>query len=288
MRSSARTRSRCISPGCARSSSGPGSKSERYEALAIDSTSKLVDAARGSIRRRLLRLLLLPLISLLAISVWTDYYTAIEPALSAYDQSLADTAIAVAAHLRSRDGRVALDLPPQAESVMRTDSYDAIYYRVNEIDGSFAAGDRGLPPAPPPQGLNPQFIDSHYDGERVRMAVYRAATAGGPITVQVAETMHKRERLAKRLILAVTLPNVTLIFATLGLVYFGVRFGLSPLARLSREIEARSVQDLNPLPEAGVPAEVRALVQSLNRLLHLVRDSSEAQKRFLADAAHQL
>ena len=260
----------------------------RCEGLATASISKPADAALGSVRRRLLRLLLLPLITLLAISVYTDYHTAIQPALTAYDQALADAAIAVAGHVRSRDGHVVVDLPPQAVAVLRTDRYDAIYYRVSNVDGSFAAGDADLPGMGSMVDQNPHYVDVDYKGQPVRMVVYRTATDSGEVTVQVAETTRKREQLAKGLILAVTVPNVTLILATLVLVYFGVRLGLSPLARLRREIETRSATDLSPLPQSEVPEEVRPLVGSLNRLLRMVRDAAEAQKRFLADAAHQL
>ena len=68
--------------------------------MGTGSINRRADLASGSVRRRLLSLLLLPLLTLLAISVWTDYRTAIEPALTAYDQALADAALAVAAHVR--------------------------------------------------------------------------------------------------------------------------------------------------------------------------------------------
>jgi two-component system sensor histidine kinase TctE len=256
--------------------------------LGIGSINRRAEAAQASVRTRLLRLLLMPLLTLLALSVWTDYHTAIEPALTAYDQALADAAIAVGAHVRSADHRVSLDLPPQAVAVLRTDRYDKIYYRLSNVDGSFAAGDSELPAVRASVGQNPQFVDAQYRGEPVRMVIYRMTTPDGEATVEVAETMRKREQLAHNIMLAVWLPNATLIIATLILVYFGVRVGLSPLGRLRKEIETRSPTDLSPLPQTGVPEEVRALVGSLNRLLRMLRESTEAQKRFLADAAHQM
>jgi two-component system sensor histidine kinase TctE len=187
-----------------------------------------------------------------------------------------------------RNGHIELDLPPQAVAVLRTDRYDQIYYRVADPSGAFLAGDVELPSMPSAPDQSPYFLDAHYLDHPVRMVVYRAPTALGEVTIQVAETTTKREQLTKRIVAALLMPNVVLISATLLLVYFGVRFGLAPLARVRAEIEARSPRDLSPLQYAAVPAEVQPLVRSLNRLLSLVRESSEAQQRFLADAAHQL
>ena len=251
-------------------------------------TSPATERAPRSVRERLLRLLLVPLVALLVVSIWSDYHTAIEPARTAYDQALADAAVAVAAHVRVQSGRIELDLPPQAIAVLRTDRYDQIYYRVADPSGTFLAGDIDLPSVPVAPDQSPYFLDAQYQDHPVRMVVYRAPTAVGEVTIEVAETTVKRERLTKRIAAALIMPNVVLISATLLLVYFGVRFGLAPLARLRAEIESRSPKDLSPLQHAAVPEEVQPLVRSLNRLLGLVRESSESQHRFLADAAHQL
>lgn len=239
-------------------------------------------------RNRLLRLLLVPLTALLVVSVWSDYHTAIEPARTAYDQALADAALAVAAHVRSRDGRVELDFPPQAVAVLRTDRYDQIYFRLTDPAGGFVAGDQDLPAVTGAVEQNPYFVDAVYHEQPLRMVIYRAPTPQGQVTIQVAETTLKRKQLANRIVMALVMPNVVLIVATLVLVYFGVRVGLAPLARLRREIETRSSKDLTALHQTAVPDEVQPLVRSLNRLLQMVRESSEAQTRFLADAAHQL
>jgi two-component system sensor histidine kinase TctE len=60
------------------------------------------------------------------------------------------------------------------------------------------------------------------------------------------------------------------------------------LLRLRRQVEGRSPTDLAPLRVDSAPKEVRALVSALNALLASVRHSVDAQKRFIAYAAHQL
>jgi two-component system sensor histidine kinase TctE len=76
--------------------------------------------------------------------------------------------------------------------------------------------------------------------------------------------------------------------ATVLIVWFGVKRGLGPLAKLSDEIKARSPGDLRPIPAEGTPEETRPLVSALNGLLDEVSQASRNQQRFLANAAHQL
>ena len=61
-----------------------------------------------------------------------------------------------------------------------------------------------------------------------------------------------------------------------------------PLHRLEERIRARKPEDLSPINHKDVPLEVVPLVDSVNDLLERLDDSIVTQKRFLADAAHQL
>jgi two-component system sensor histidine kinase TctE len=75
---------------------------------------------------------------------------------------------------------------------------------------------------------------------------------------------------------------------TVALVWFGLKRGLRPLERLRERVERRGPEDLSPIPPDEVPAEVSPLVKTLNRQLERVRRNLDAQRHFVADAAHQL
>src|SRR6202022_401694 len=64
--------------------------------------------------------------------------------------------------------------------------------------------------------------------------------------------------------------------------------GLGPLQRVRSQLLQRSPQDLRPLDDRAVPEELTPLAPAFTRLLHRLRDASDMQRRFLADAAHQL
>src|SRR6266850_4243735 len=93
---------------------------------------------------------------------------------------------------------------------------------------------------------------------------------------------------ASRCVRCRLLPEMLIAFATILIVWFGVKRGLGPLARLSHEIKARSPGDLRPIPAEGTPEETQPLVSALNGLLDEVAQASRNQQRFLANAAHQL
>jgi signal transduction histidine kinase len=71
-------------------------------------------------------------------------------------------------------------------------------------------------------------------------------------------------------------------------VVHGVRSGLRSVNLLSEEIRQRSIDDMQPLEVAGVPAEMEPLVLHTNDLLSRLDSSLAAQRRFIGHAAHQL
>ena len=243
-----------------------------------------------SLRGHLLRLLLLPVAGILAVSSVAAYYLALDPATEAHDASLIDAGLALGERIRTSGGITTLDLPSAAEQVLRTDKYDTIYYVVRDPAGKAIAGDAGIPL--PPAGQRPQdssmFYDAVYRGAKVRAATLLAPCAGQVCTIVVAETMRKRDRLVREILLGSVLPQALLAVLTLVIVWFGVARGLAPLQRLSDEIRKRTARDLSPIGTQEVPEETRPLVGALNQLLVQVEESHRNQQRFLANAAHQL
>jgi two-component system sensor histidine kinase TctE len=81
---------------------------------------------------------------------------------------------------------------------------------------------------------------------------------------------------------------VVLLVILVMLVLYGLKRGLEPLERLREAVLARSPANLAPLPLGEAPDEVVPLVATVNRQLARVAASVESQRRFVADAAHQM
>ena len=230
-------------------------------------------------------MLLPPIAVLLALGAVVAYYPSIEPATEAYDQALVDIGIALGAHIRAAPNAYSFELPAGVEKVLRTDRYDSIYYRVLGPGGIQIAGDPLLPA--PRDGHGPAY-DARLNGQKVRVVSVDSACGNATCTVLVAETTVKRARALRDFVLTSMLPGILIALATLVLVWFGVKRGLWPLARLSDELKARSPRDLRPIDATAAPEETRPLVSALNGLLEEVAHAAQNQQRFLANAAHQL
>ena len=106
--------------------------------------------------------------------------------------------------------------------------------------------------------------------------------------IQVAQPYAVRNRIAATVALRTAWP-LAAVLPVLGLlIWFTVGRGLSPLERLARDVGRRSPDALDPLPQRGLPIEVRPLVQSLNDLLQRLERALHTQRAFVADAAHEL
>ena len=247
-------------------------------------------SAGRSLRVQLLRRLLPPISALLAVGAVIAYYPVIGPARAAYDQALIDIGLALGERIRLENGVYALDLPVAAERVLRTDRHDQIYFRVLAPDGTPVGGDPGLAP-PPPKAVPKEGViayDDRYADQPVRVVGVLVPCEGKVCTVQVAETTVKRRHLVRDIVLSSLVPTLLIAIATLVIVWFGVKRGLTPLARLSEEIKERSPRDLRPIEVEHAPEEAKPLVGALNDLFGRVAEANNNQQRFLANAAHQL
>ncbi|RZI42363.1 sensor histidine kinase [Herbaspirillum sp. HC18] len=246
------------------------------------------EQARPTLRRRLLTFLLLPLGALLVLSIPFDYLLAVGPAKDAFDYALTDSANDLATRVYVRDGKLIVDLPPAVEAVILSDMADLEFLAIYGPDGRLLAGDGDLKADMRCQEGNSCVTDGTLRGYGIRKASYKKITELGEVTVVFAETTRKRERATSRILTAMILPNVLLVAATLGLVYFGVGRGLAPLNELGEEIAGRTAGNPDPLPTGSVPGEAEPLIRAMNGLIKDLHAAASAQQVFLANAAHQL
>ncbi len=243
-----------------------------------------------SIRLSLLKLLLLPILAINLVGAASTYWLAWRPTQLAFDQNLADAAWALLPHLRQKDGRVEVDLSGQAEQVLRVDHFDAIYFVVRDNQGATLAGDADFPLQKASEVIDdPQAYDSRMRGEAIRVIALTTLVGSETVTVAVAETLWKRISVRSGSSFAgLLLLDLLLTFVSIAIVWFGVTRGLKPLQAIQSALNARSHDDLDPLPAGPVPVELAPVTAALNGLLDKVRQVSRSQQDFLADAAHQL
>ena len=263
----------------------------RLAAMAASlAASRLVPAAmKSGLQRRLLLLLLLPLGIFALISVYFDYRTASNVALQKDERLLrlipllADSVIAPP--IFAGEPPILL-MAPEVDSFLK-DRNGSAGFRVSNPSGEFAAGDGWLA-AVVPGSLEPEFHSVAHEGITYRVAAQRVKTVAGELIVQLADGSDVRQQWVRSILLKVVLPNLFLVIAAGFAVNWAVTRALKPLLDLKDAVERRSPRDLSAIDLQAIPAEVQPLVAALNRLFGLVNDQAEGQRRFVADAAHQL
>lgn len=225
-----------------------------------------------SLRRRLLGFVLASiLLAATALGV-TAYRSALRDADAMFDLHLQQMA-------HSLRGGVPLGLGFDGDDGGR-EGYD-LFVQIWAPDGTPMF--RSARSALPPQAVL-GFSDAAVGGRRFR--VYSLQT---PLqTVQIAQDMDAREARARAIALRATLPMALMAPLLMLVVGWIITRSLAPVERMRRNVAQRADDDLSPLPEQGLPAEVRPLVQELNLLFSRVGAAFEAQKNFVADAAHEL
>ena len=110
----------------------------------------------------------------------------------------------------------------------------------------------------------------------------------GSHALQIAQPQDERDALATQTALRTLIPFAALMPIFGVLIWLGVGTGLRPLESLSRAVGKRRPAAMAPIDETGLPGELRPLGASLNGLLARLSDALSAQRRFTADAAHEL
>ncbi|MEK9952173.1 MAG: sensor histidine kinase N-terminal domain-containing protein [Curvibacter sp.] len=255
---------------------------------------KLFQREQRSLFGEILDWMLTPLLLLWPISLVLTWLVAQSIAGKPFDRTLEYNVNALAQLVTVEQQQVRFSLPLPARQLLRSDDTDTVYYQVLGARGEYLSGEREFPPPSEEEVVMPGAVrlrDDKYQGMELRVAymwVPLEPLGSRLALVQVAETLDKRSILAAEIIKGVMLPQfVTLPLAVL-LVWLALIQALKPLNRLEERIRARRPDDLSPLDTLAVPLEVAPLVSSVNDLLLRLKDSINTQKRFLADAAHQL
>lgn len=159
-----------------------------------------------------------------------------------------------------------------------------IVQHLGERNPSPAGSDAGGP-LPLPPTLTDGLHTLEAGGETFRVMI--KTTAAGE-RIAVAQASGLRIEIVRDGALRTVMPFLILVPVLLLVVAGMVRKMLRPMATLSREIDKRAEQELQPIEDSHLPTEVLPFVAAINRLLARVAQSMDSQRRFVADAAHEL
>jgi len=206
--------------------------------------------------------------------------------LSAFDEAheLQDDVLRQVAQLMDRQ-HLSPDAPTTDTRLKDPDEESrVIVQRLGEISNSAAGVDAGVA-LPLPSTLSDGLHTLELGSETFRVLV-KTTTVGERIAV--AQESGFRNEIARDGALRTVMPFLILVPVLLLIVADLVRKMFRPIAALSKEIDQRAEQELHPIDDHHLPVEIRPFAVAINRLLTRVSQSMESQRRFVADAAHEL
>ena len=130
------------------------------------------------------------------------------------------------------------------------------------------------------------YRDENFEGFRWRVLAHLDQAESRWIFV--AERIDIRNQLADNITLSAILPIVVSLFLIAAIVWLVVGNGLSLIKQLAKELRDKRADDLSRLNTTNPPVELAPVVDAINDLLRRLNDSVLRERRFSADAAHEL
>jgi two-component system, OmpR family, sensor kinase len=230
-----------------------------------------------SLRARLLGFLLMAVIGTVALQATIAYRTALAEADAIFDYQMQQTALS----LRAAMPLALLQLQSPGAEAPDDENFNFIV-QVWSANGLalFRAGSRTVLPRPVELGFSSGLAKG------VRYRIYALQTRDS--VIQVAQDMATRRDMASALALRTVWPVALMAPLLMLLVGWVVTASLAPVARVRSQVAQRQADDLEPVSQDGLPHEIVPLVDELNLLFDRLRAAFDAQKNFVADAAHEL
>ena len=239
-----------------------------------------------SLRWRLLTLVSIAAVVILGLSASLSYRRAKHEVQELMDGQMSRAAALVLVQAQQGHEHLA-ELPANLARVRGLDNDDSdltFEFQIGRPDGGVLVRSSGAPAVAINGALG--FATIEYQGQPWRSLILE--TDDRTIRIQVSQSITKRNKEALE-IATKTVQPLGVIFPLLLLaIYFSVRRGLKPLDDLTAEVLSRSPENLSPLAGRTAPREAQPLVAAINRLLYRLNGSLENERRFTADAAHEL
>lgn len=227
-----------------------------------------------SIRRHLLTWLLSALFVVTAATGGATYFKVREEVNELLDYQMRQIALSLSRQVRPSP---VLPILPPAEREEEND------FRIQLRTRSGALLYSSLPATVAPAPARPGFTTLPGPS-----GPWRVFTLRDRQIIQVYQSLAARREMAADIALRALLPQLWLMPLLALLMGVAVGRSLRPLASLTAHLQARRPLELDPLPAAGMPAEIRPVIRAMNHLLARLENAFSLQRRFVADAAHEL
>ncbi len=246
----------------------------------------------ASLRGLLLRRLWLPLLVLLLCSAVGSFTLARYFAGQVYDRWLLDSAMSLSELVKVQNGRAVMEVTPAMSRMFTWDTVDEVHGEVVDAAGTRLYGDlaEALPRPAQTADEDAVYYDARLRGQAVRMVEVLVPTTGGhQVRLRVAETLRKRHRLERKLLMTSVPFQAAILALAAWLAWSGTGAAARHANQVARRLASPRPDPLAPLdPQQEAPRELWPAVEAYNALLQRLDAMQAAQRRFVSNAAHQL
>jgi two-component system sensor histidine kinase TctE len=246
----------------------------------------------NSLRMRLLWWLLVPLALYVFVTGKAEFDNARHTADLVQDNKLVSSARMIAGEVEWVDGSLAVDVPPAALEVFVSPYRDQVFYSVTVDDGRLLAGSPDFPRSASQPSDAPGYYDASLHGQPVRaVGLVRQMYDNGAtrrVLVSVGTTVRSRDAMAQQIWRPQLVRQIEMIVLAVALVCIGLTFELRPLMKVKDDVADRDPMQLEPIRVERLHTELRPIVDAINQCIARLGVQVAAQRRFIADAAHQL
>jgi two-component system, OmpR family, sensor histidine kinase TctE len=247
----------------------------------------------GSLRIRLLWWMLVPLALYVIFTTTSEYRAARHTADLVQDGRLLSSARMLAGEVEWSYGALRADVPPAALELFASPQRDQVFYNVNVEGGPLLAGLPDFPRAASAPAVDaPVWYDAVLHGRAVRaVSIVRPMYDNGRVwrvRVSVGKTVQSRDAMTAALWRPQFVRQIGMVLLAVALACIGLTFELRPLMKLKNDVSDRDPMHLVPIRAEGLHTELRPVVDAINQCIARLSAQTAAQRRFIADAAHQL
>lgn len=244
------------------------------------------DPASWSLRNRLIVLLLLATASLWGLASWSVYQEAELESRQLFDDSLKETAYLLLTVVRHEMAEHGPDYAAQMISETEMPESHYLRFQVWDRQGRLIYHSADAPTLPMVETDAIGYTWSVAGDESLRTFVAWDATR--QLQIQIAEPLSHRREITQKTLWRLLWFAVLFLPITTLLIWWIVTRSFAPLRWTSESVAERTGSNLSNVQLGNVPREISPLIVAVNRLLTRIRETLEHERRFTADAAHEL
>ncbi|SHG76523.1 sensor histidine kinase [Pollutimonas bauzanensis] len=233
-----------------------------------------------------------PLFLLWTIGLVITYFIAQNIANAPYDRTLADHLRMLKHEIQQQKITEGIQLSASAITILQGDPTHLIHWEIQDANANSIGGNASIP-LPDNWSYEEdviRFRNETLNGLSVRVAyIWGGRDMNGlDFLTVVAQSNEMRATLQQEILTGMLTPQLIVLPLAALLAGLGLTQGLEPLSLLQERIRARRTNDMSPISDDLAPAEIVPLVAAMNSLLTRMAATNETQRRFVANAAHQL